>query len=101
MLNSCDEELQIWIGNGYDKMKEDGNVLIKMFSHKIFQCTKASMHLARTSLHAMTLKEHNDNVEKLVEAMESKIKFLSCGGKNQAQSSLMFFELLAKQATMN
>ena len=96
ILNTCDEELQLWIGNSYDKIQEDGTVVLKLLSHKIVQCAKASMRLARTTLHAMTLNEHNNNVEKLVEAMESKIKLLSCGGEEPSSIFADIFRIFGE-----
>ena len=77
VLNACDEDLQLWIGNNISKIQSDGPVLFKMLSTKIIQCTRASIRLALTSLHTMTLKDHNNNVEKLANKMEGKIKLLS------------------------
>ena len=88
--------LQLWIGNLCDKIKEDGTVLLKLLSHKIIQCAKASMRLARTSSHAMTLSDYNDNVEKLVEEMESKIKLLSCGGEEPSSMFADIFRIFGK-----
>ena len=96
MLNACDEVSQLWIGNLCDKIKEDGTALLKLLSHKIIQCAKASMRLACTSLHAMTLSDYNDNVEKLVEEMESKIKLLSCGGEEPSSMFADIFRIFGK-----
>ena len=54
------------------------------------------MRLSRTTLHTMTLKEHNNNVEKLVESMESKIKILSCGGEEPSSVFADAFRIFSK-----
>jgi len=96
ILNSCDEELQIWIGNNMDKVRDCGLTLFKMLSTKIVQCTRASIRLARTSLHTITLKEYNNNVEKLVNDMESKIKTLSVGGEQPNSIFADIFRIFSK-----
>jgi len=96
ILNSCDEDLQLWIGNNFSKIKEDGIILFKMLSHKIIQCTKASIRYARTSLHTMTLKDYNNNVEKVVSEMEHKIKILSCGGEEPSSVFADIFRIFSK-----
>ena len=64
-----------------DKVRDCGLTLFKMLSNKIAQCTRASIQLAHTSLHIITLKDYNYNVEKLINDIESKIKILSVGGE--------------------
>ena len=44
----------------------------------------------------MTLKEYNNNVEKLVESMESKIKILSCGGEQPSSVFADIFHIFRK-----
>ena len=64
-----------------NKIKSTSSILFKMLLTKIVQCIKATVHLARTSFHTITLKDYNYNVETLVNEMKSKIKLLSYGGK--------------------
>jgi len=82
ILNVCDEDLQLWIRNNISKIQSDGPVLFKILSTKIIQYTRAFIYLTRASLHTMTLKNHNNNVEKLVNEIEGKIKLLSCGSED-------------------
>ena len=69
-LNVCDEDLQLWIDNILSKIQSDGAVSFKMLSVKIAQCTRIAIRLACASLYAMTLKDYNDNIEKLANEME-------------------------------
>ena len=96
ILNSCDEELQIWIGNNMDKVRDCGLTLFKMLSTKIVQCAQASIRLARTSLHTMTLKDYNNNAEKLVNEMESKIQVLSVGSEQPHSVFADVFRIFSK-----
>ena len=96
ILNSCDEELQVWIGNNLNKINDCGLTLFKMLSSKIVQCTRASIRLARTSLHTITLKNYNNNVEKLVNDMENKIKILSVGGEQPNSIFADIFRIFSK-----
>ena len=96
ILNSCDEELQVWIRNNMDKVRDCGSTLFKMLSTKIAQCDRSSIRLARTTLHTITLKDYNNNVEKLVNDMESKIKILSVGGEQPLSAFADIFRIFAK-----
>ena len=88
--------MQLWVGNNMNKISNTGSVLFKMLSTKIVQCTKATVRLARTSLHTITLKDYNYNVETLVNEMESKIKLLSCGGEEPHSVFADIFRIFSK-----
>ena len=61
ILNSCEESLQLHIGNMKSKINEDWVTIFKMLSLKIMQVSKGEIRLARTSLHAVTLGDFIDN----------------------------------------
>ena len=96
ILNTCDEDLKLWVGNIFFKVQTDDAVVFKMFSAKIAQCTRASVLLASTSLHSITLKDQNNDVEKLVNEMECKIKLLSWGGEESNSGFSDAFHMFSK-----
>ena len=96
ILNSCNEKLQVWIGNNLNKLSNCGLTLFKILSTKIVQCTRASIRLTRTSLHTITLKNYNNNIEKLTSDMENKIKILSVGGEQPNSIFVDIFYIFSK-----
>ena len=96
VLNTCDEDSQLWISNNMNKIKSAGTIIFKMLSTKIVQYTRATVPLACTSLHTMTLKDYNNNTETLVNKMESKIKLLSCGGEEPHSVFVNVFCMFSK-----
>ena len=44
----------------------------------------------------MTLKQYNNNIKKLVEDMETKIKLLSCGGEQPSSVFADIFHIFEK-----
>ena len=55
--------------------------MLKLLALKIPQSSRGATHLARTSLHALTLGTFNDNVEVTIEEINGLVKILSCAGE--------------------
>ena len=68
-----------------------------MFSAKIVSCTRASIHLTRTSMYTIILKDYNNSIEILANNIENKIKILSISSKQPNSIFADIFRIFPKQ----
>ena len=74
-------------------MNEDGIIVFKMLALKMMQDSKRVILLDRTFLHVVTLSDFNNNVNKICEYIQHKIKIMHCGGEDPSSNLLDIFRI--------